>query len=219
MKRFFTIVAAVLLASGCAPTAYWTLTDDMNPVAKSTSFQMNVPKGWVRTTEPVTWEQVEVDSETRTFLLESMGVTKDGVGIHAISVTRRYPDTAFPTIKKKSSASMLPPEVADLYVSELRKRSGLERLTVLSNKPARVADKQGFELLMQFKNDDGLRIQILTYGFVDKTGFYTISYRAPYLYFYDRDVASFKDLVGSFRQLPAANDPPPQIPAWAKIFT
>jgi hypothetical protein len=71
-------------------------------------------------------------------------------------------------------------------------------LTVLSNKPARVADKQGFELLMQYKNDDGLRIQILTYGFVDKTGFYTISYRAPYLYFYERDYASFKKLVGSF---------------------
>ena len=219
MKRILTIMAVVLLASGCAPTAYWTLTDDMNPVAKSTSFQMNVPKGWVRTTQPVTWERVEIDGETRTLLLESMGVTKDGVGIHAISVTRRYPDTAFPTIKKKSSANMLPPEAADLYVSELRKRSGLERLTVLSNKPARVADKQGFELLMQYKNDDGLRIQILTLGFVDNTGFYTISYRAPYLYFYERDYSSFRSLVGSFRQSPAANDPPPQIPAWAKIFT
>ena len=219
MKKILTLMAVVLLASGCAPTPYWTLTDDQNQVVKSTSFQMDVPKGWVRTTEPVTWERVDIDGETRTLLLESMGVTRDGVGIHAVSVTRRYPDTAFPTIKKKSKANMLPPEAADLYVSELRKRSGLERLTVLSNKPARVADKQGFELLMQYKNDDGLRIQILTYGFVDKTGFYTLSYRAPYLYFYERDYASFKKLVGSFRQLPAANDPPPEIPGWAKLFT
>ena len=219
MKRILTLMAVVLLVSGCAPTPYWTLTDDKNQVVKSTSFEMSVPAGWVRTTEPITWERVEIDGETRTLLLEAMGVTRDGVGIHAVSVTRRYPDTAFPTIKKKSSASMLPPEVADLYVSELRKRSGLERLAVLSNKPARVAGKQGFELLMQYKNDNGLRIQILTYGFVDKTGFYTISYRAPVLYFYERDYASFKKLVASFRQLPAASDPPPEIPAWAKIFT
>jgi hypothetical protein len=219
MKKIFALMTIALLASGCAPTPYWTLTDDLNQVVKSKSFQMNVPQGWVRTTEPVTWERVEIDGQARTLLLESMGVTRDGVGIHAVSVTRRYPDTAFPNIKKKSSANMLPPEAADLYVSELRKRSGLERLTVLSNKPARIADKQGFELLMQFKNDDGLRIQILTYGFVDKTGFYIISYRAPVLYFYERDYASFKKLVASFRQLPAANDPPPEIPGWAKLFT
>jgi hypothetical protein len=219
MKKILTLMAVVLLVNGCAPTPYWTLTDDQNHVVKSTSFQMDVPKGWVRTTEPVTWERVNIDGEPRTLLLESMGVTRDGVGIHAVSVTRRYPDTAFPTIKKKSKADMLPPEAADLYVSELRKRSGLERLTVLSNKPAKVADKLGFELLMQYKNDDGLRIQILTYGFVDKTGFYTISYRAPYLYFYERDYASFKKLVGSFKQLPGAFEPPPEIPGWAKLFT
>lgn len=219
MKKIFALMTIVLLASGCAPTSYWTLTDDLNHVVKSKSFQMDVPQGWVRTTEPVTWERVDIDGETRTLLLESMMVSRDGVGIHAVSVTRRYPDTAFPTIKKKSSANMLAPKAADLYVSELRKRSGLERLSVLSNKPAMVAGKQGFELVMQFKNDDGLRIQILSYGFVDKSGFYTITYRAPYLYFYERDYASFKKLVSSLKQLPAAFDPPPQIPAWAKLFT
>lgn len=219
MKKIFALITIVLLASGCAPTSYWTLTDDLNHVVKSKSFQINVPQGWVRTTQPVTWERVDIDGEPRTLLLESMGVTRDGVGIHAVSVTRRYPDTAFPTIKKKSSGNMLAPVAADLYVSELRKRSGLERLSVLSNKPAMVGGTQGFELLMQYKNDDGLRIQILTYGFVDKTGFYTISYRAPVLYFYERDYANFKKLAGSFKQLPGAFEPPPQIPAWAKLFT
>jgi hypothetical protein len=83
MKRILTLMAVVLLAGGCAPTPYWTLTDDLNHVVKSTSFQMDVPQGWVRTTQPVTWERVEIDGEMRTLLLESMGVTKDGVGIHA----------------------------------------------------------------------------------------------------------------------------------------
>ncbi len=219
MKTIVLLLAVLLLTSGCATTSYWTMTDDMNRVVESKSFQMTVPEGWVRTTEPETWERIEIDDEMRLLLLESMVVTRDGMGIHTISVTRRYPETAFATIKKKSNANMLPLEAAELYVSELRKRSGLERLEVLSNKPATVDGKQAFQLVMQYKNDNGLRIRIMSYGFVDRTGFYTINYRAPYLYYYDRDFADFTKLVNSFRQLNGAFEPPPEIPAWAKIFT
>lgn len=219
IRKVFALIALALITSGCAQTAFWTMTDDVNRVVKSTSFQMSVPEGWVRTTKPITWERIEIDGEPQTILLESMAVTRDGLGLHAITVTRHYPDTSFPTIKRKSVANMLPPEVADLYVSELRKRSGLERLKVLSNKPAKINGRSGFRLVMQYKNEDGLRIRIVSYGFVDKTGFYTINYRAPYLYYYKRDYKEFTSVVRSFKQLKGANDPPPEIPAWAKIFT
>jgi hypothetical protein len=219
IKKALALLVLVLLTSGCAQTAYWTMTDDVNRVVQSTSFQMSVPEGWVRTTKPVTWERIEIDGEPETILLESMAVTRDGTGIHAITITRHYPDTSFPTIKRKSVANMLPAEVADLYVSELRKRSGLERLKVLSNKPANINGKPAFRLEMQYKNEDGLRIRIVSYGFVDKTGFYSINYRAPYLYYYKRDYKKFTSVVRSFKQLKGANDPPPEIPAWAKLFT
>ncbi len=126
--------------------------------------------------------------------LERMTASRDGTGIHTITVTRRFPDTAFPTINKKSNANMQPLEAADLYVSDLRRRTGLERLKVLNGKPA-------FQLIMEFKNDDGLRIRIVSHGFVDKTGFYTINYRAPSLYYYEQDFAAYAKLVRSFRQL------------------
>src|SRR5882724_4141807 len=200
MKKILALSMLLALVGGCAPVPYWTLTDDANGVLKSTSFEMTVPAGWTRTTTADTWEKVTVDDKAQTLLLEQATASRDGVGIHAITVTRRYPDTAFPTIKKKSSAKMLPLEAADLYVSELRKRNGLERLKVLSNKPAQIDGKQGFELAMEFKNDDGLRIRIVSNGFVDKTGFYTINYRAPVLYFYDRDYNDYAKLVRSFRQ-------------------
>jgi len=204
---------------GCAPTPYWTLTEDSNRVLKSTSFELTVPSGWARTTTADTWERIPIDDKPQTILLEQVTATRDGTGIHAITVTRRYPDTAFPTIKKKSTPTMLPLEAADLYVSELRKRSGLERLKVVSNRPVQVNGKQGFELVMEFKNDNGLRIRIVSHGFVDKTGFYTINYRAPALYYYERDYADYARLVRSFRQSKGAFDPPPEIPAWAKLFT
>lgn len=209
----------LLTVVGCAPTPYWTLTENSNRVLKSTSFEMTVPSGWARTTTADTWERIPIDDKPQTILLEQVAATRDGVGIHAITVTRRYPDTAFPTIKKKSTARMLPLEAADFYVSELRKRNGLERLKVLSNKPVQVNGKQAFQLVMEFKNDDGLRIRIVSHGFVDKTGFYTINYRAPVLYYYERDYGDYARLVRSFRQSKGAFDPPPEIPAWAKIFT
>jgi len=219
MKKILALPIALALVGGCAPMPYWTLTDDLNRVMTSTSFEMNVPAGWSRTTTADTWEQVKVDDKVQTLLLEQVTASRDGVGIHAITVTRRYPDTAFPTIKKKSSEKMLPLEAADLYVSELRKRNGLERLRVLSNKPTQINGKQGFELVMEFKNDDGLRIRMVSNGFVDKTGFYTINYRAPVLYYYDRDYSDYTKLVRSFKQSKDAFKPPPEIPAWAKLFT
>lgn len=219
MKNTLALLMLLALAGGCAPMPYWTLTDDMNRTLKSTSFEMTMPAGWTRTTTADTWEQVKVDDKTQTLLLEAVTASRDGVAIQAITVTRRYADTAFPTLKKKSNANMQPIEAADLYVSELRKRYGLERLKVVSNKPAQINGHQGFELVMEFKNDDGLRIRIVSNGFVDKTGFYTINYRAPVLYYFDRDYADYTKLVRSFRQSKGAFDPPPEIPGWAKLFT
>ena len=218
MKKTLTLLMFVVLLSGCQQ-AYWTMTDDMNSVVTSKSFKFVVPEGWVRTTQAATWEYVEVDGENQPVAMEQMSTTRDGTELHAIVITRRFPGTAFPSIKKKMNANMLPPEVSDLYVSELRKRSGLERLKVLSSKPATVGGKPAFKLEMQYKNDDGLRIKILSFGFVDKTGFYTINYRAPYLYYYKRDYKRFVSLVHSFKQLKGAHEPPPKVPAWAKFFS
>ena len=219
IRKIFALLLLAVAVSGCAPTPYWTLTDDVNKVAKTSSFEMTVPEGWSRTTNADKWDRFIIDDKERIVSLERMAASRDGTGIHAITVTRRYPDTAFPTIKKKSAATMQPLEAADLYVSDLRKRTGLERLKVLSNKPAQVNGKPAFQLVMEFKDDDGLRIRIVSHGFVDKTGFYTINYRAPVLYYYERNYADYIKLVQSFRQLKGAFDPPPSTPGWAKEFT
>lgn len=201
IRKILALVALVATLSGCAPTPYWTLTEGANKVAKSKSFEITVPEGWNRTTVAETKDLLTIDDKQRIIQLERMMASRDGPGIHTITVTRRYPDTAFPAINKKSTANMLPLEAADLYVSDLRKRTGLERLKVLSNKPAMVNGKPAFQLVMEFKNDDGLRIRVVSHGFVDKTGFYTINYRAPSLYYYERDYGDYARLVRSFRQL------------------
>lgn len=218
MKKIVALILLTVVVAGCQKP-YWTLADDLNNVVKGKSFKVTVPEGWIRTTEPDTWDRVEIDGKMQTVPLESVSTTRDGTRLQAITVTRRFHDTSFPHLKKKTNANMLPVEVADLYVSELRKSSGLERLKVLSNKPATVGGKPAFRLEMEYKNDDGLRIRLLSYGYVDKTGFYTLNYRAPYLYYFERDYKRFVSLVLSFKELKGANEPAPELPAWAKLFT
>lgn len=219
IRRIAALVVLVAAVSGCAHQSYWTMTDDDNKVAKSKSFEMTVPQGWNRTTKADTRERLKIGNGYRMVPMEQMAASKDGPGLQTIIVTRHYLNTAFPDIKKKSSPGMLPVEAADLYVSDLRKRTGLERLKVLSNKPARVNGEPAFQLVMEFKNDDGLRIRIVSHGFVDKTGFYTIDYWGPTLYYYERDYSAYNNLVRSFRLLKGAFDPPPSTPGWAKDFT
>ncbi len=201
IRTISALLVLVISVSGCASRPYWTLSDDANKLARSKSFEVTIPEGWNRTTVAETKEQLPMGKWFRIVPLERMTASRDGTGIHAITVTRHYPDTAFPTIRKKSTADMQPLEAADLYVSDLRKLTGLERLKVLSNKPAQVGGKPAFQLIMEFRNDDGLRIRIVSHGFVDTTGFYTINYRAPTLYYYERDYADYAKLVRSFRQL------------------
>jgi hypothetical protein len=206
IKKISAVLVLVSALSACGPAPYWTLADDTSKSARSKSFEMIVPEGWNRTTVAEKFERHSIGGGAwfRNIPLERMTTSRDGWAIQAITATRRNLETAFPNIDKKATATMLPGEAADLYVADLRKSSGLERLKVLNNIPATVNNKPGFQLVMEYKNDDGLRIRIATHGFVDKTGFYTISYRAPVLYYYARDYADYAKLVRTFRQLNGA---------------
>src|SRR2546423_10447446 len=109
MNRIFALPMLLALVGGCAPMPYWTLTDNANGVLKSTSFEMTVPAGWTRTTTADTREQIRGDDKPQTLLLEQVTASRDGLGIHAVTGTRRHPDTAFPTIQEKNNAKIVPP--------------------------------------------------------------------------------------------------------------
>jgi len=76
---------------------------------------------------------------------------------------------------------MLPSELADLAIAELRagQEQKLPSLEVLSNAPAEIGGHNGFALHLRFQTDQGLRMELLMRGFVDQRGFYLLTYRAP----------------------------------------
>ena len=96
---------------------------------------------------------------------------------------------------------MLPSELADLAIAELRagQEQKLPSLEVLSNAPAEIGGHNGFALHLRFQTDQGLRMELLMRGFVDQRGFYLLTYRAPTLHYFERDRPVFESLVSSFR--------------------
>jgi len=201
MKKIIVTISLLLTVTGCVPQG-WVMTDSKNSTVVGENISVTFPVGWMQTKLPQ--EQPVYNKNKKIIPQEIITATRDGIGIQTISAVKRFNKFAFPSIEKKLSPDMLPSEVADLYVTDLRRQSGLERLRVVSTKPVMIGKKHGFRSVVTYKNKDGLRIMRDTYGFVDNTGLYMISYSGPYLYYYRRDAREFARTVRSFHRLKTA---------------
>lgn len=201
MKKILITIPLLLTITGCVPQG-WVMTDSKNNTVVGENISVTFPKGWMQTKLPV--DQPIYNKKRKVIPQETVTASRDGIGLGTITAVKRFNKFAFPSIEKKLSPDMLPSEVADLYVTDLRRQSGLERLQVISTKPAMIGRKPGFRVVITYKNKDGLRIMRETYGFVDNTGLYMISYTGPYLYYYKHDHNEFAQTVRSFHRLKTA---------------
>jgi len=72
-------------------------------------------------------------------------------------------------------------------------------LTVVENEPADIAGHQGFRVQVRYKNNRGLEIQRVAYGFADKSAYYDLWFGAPMLYYFDTYYPDFQKAVASFQ--------------------
>ncbi len=180
LTRIAVLVIAAMLAVGCVPT--WTRVD--KPLARDPgkTFQVDLPKGWMRAQ----------------IFRDRLVVTRDGLGLNAIEVRRIDHKNAFSRIKKSSRADMLPSELAELELADTKKEDPITATAeVVNNRPATIAGHAGYRLALRFRNQDGLRIERVIYGFADKRGYFTLSYQAPQLYYFPRDLQTFEQVVAS----------------------
>lgn len=207
MRKLLITIPFIMVMTGCAPQG-WVMTDTKNHTVVGEHIAVTFPDGWMQTKLP----QIMLRNKKGKYIpMETLTASRDGTGIQSITAAKRFTKFAFPSIEKKLRTNMLPSELAELYVSDLRKQSGLERLEVLSNKPARIGKKRGFHVVTSYRNDDGLRLVLDTYGFADKTGLYLISYSGPYLYYYRRDHADFVHTAQTFHRLKNATGEVPKM--------
>ena len=186
MNRIGTATFVLLLA-GCVQSP--ARVDSMPTQAPDKSYSVDLPIGWIKQGSP----------DNRTLI-----ASRNGFLLEGMHISKRPIKEAFHRTKKAATAQMLPAELAELEIAELKSQDQFTAaLTVEQNEPAEISGREGFDLRVRFKNTRGLEIQRVVYGFVDQAEYYRLSFQAPMLYYFDKYYPDFQKAVESF-QLAAA---------------
>lgn len=177
-----TIVLVLALLSGCAPA--WVQVDDSGRNFHGEHYSVTLPAGWMR-----------LESE------DSLILSKDGILLQVISIQFRQHQDAFEKLGKDASATMLPSELAQLAIAELKasQGEGLPSLEILRNAPVELAGHTGFDIHLRYKTDAGLRMDMEMRGVVDDSGYYLLKYSAPTLHYFERDRQVYETLTESLQ--------------------
>jgi len=180
----YRIVSTVILSFLLSACNTWQRIDASNAFIETDKYSVAVPAGWV---------QLKADN----YLL----VTRDGPDLQKIQITVSEAGKAFTAIEKSSSEQLLPSELAELYIADLRKqhKNGLPSLEVLSNTPATVDGHDGFDLMLRYKSDNGLLYKQRVTGFAAEDAFYCLYYRAPALHYYALDNTQYAEILAGFK--------------------
>jgi hypothetical protein len=149
------------------------------------TYTVELPVGWIK--------EARTDN---TVLLAS----RNGYLLEIIQIARHPLKDAFPKTKKAAGDSMLPAELAELEIAEIKSEDQFTAaLTVLENDPVEIAGQEGFHIRVSFKNARGLEIQRVVDGFADKAAYYQIAFQAPMLHYFGTYYPAFQKAVESFQ--------------------
>jgi hypothetical protein len=171
----------IILLWGCAP---WVMVGGKYAM-KSQNFEVDLPEGWRR----------------HNLTTDKLLITKDGLSLQQIQIARKAIDEELSFTKKKFSKGMLPEELAEVIIDNLRSNSNIMNLKITENVPANIGDYPGFKLSYTYKTKSGLRRKGGYYGFMIDTWYYDIIYEAPARFYFAKYHPAFEKVKDSFRIL------------------
>jgi hypothetical protein len=101
--------------------------------------------------------------------------------------------------KKKFAKRMLPQDVAEVELDEVRSDQTVRNFELLENVPFQVAGFPGFKLVYTFKNENGLRLRRIHYGVLLRDWVYRGQYQAAARYYFAKDLSTFERVRESFK--------------------
>lgn len=97
------------------------------------------------------------------------------------------------------SANMLITDIPALLESTYRVRYGVNQMTIDSQEPAMVNGQKGIRFTYSFTRDDEVARKGEALGAVIGGKLYLVSYEAPALYFFDKDVEKYRQLLSTVK--------------------
>lgn len=169
------VIVLLAFVAGCA---VWQQTGGL---FNGAGYTLDLPKGWMATKDP-----------------KNLKITTDGPALQEILVSIVDIAEQKSDAKKTLKKDMLPQELAEVVLDRARSNKGMVQFTVLDNAPAQLGGREGFRLDCTYKKNK-VRYRGIYYGMLQGETFYRVSYAAPVRYYFDKDVATFEEIVRSFR--------------------
>ncbi len=182
MKKSAVILILALLA-GCA--GQWThIAQPEQQRVATARYDLTLPLGWVKIVQN-----------------DVLTVSRDGPDLQRIRVRAVPLEKAFPTIEQKAAAEMLPSDLGARFIAELRAgdQDRLPSLKIEEEGPATLDGHEGFRVLANYRNADGIRFRLLAYGVATDKGYLELVYVAPAIHYFERSLDDFERLRASLR--------------------
>ncbi len=178
-KSFAWFVLLTLVA--CVPQPWVMVGGKFTDTEQQ--FEVELPRGWRKA------NRVE----------DALIITKEGVVLQMIVIKRTAIDESLLYTKKKISHTMLPQEVAEVVVDNIRANPNITKQHIAENAPDTLDENLGYRLVYGYENQGGLRVKGVKSGFILKKWHYTITYEAPSRYYFSKYQSVFEEVKKSFR--------------------
>jgi hypothetical protein len=155
-------------------------------VAQASGFELVGPAGWMRRNAPAGAE---------TFI-----ATRDGTPLQRILAgsTEEGKPIGFGKSTRPLATGMSPAEVSELVIDGISSSESLTDVKVLESSPARLDGREGFHVLVAFK-ETGLSRRAAVYGAVGSGRLYWLLFVAPERHYFPLDLPTFEQVVSTLR--------------------
>jgi hypothetical protein len=182
LARKLVIVSLAFAVTGCA---VWTRVDEKTTLQTDPNgkYKIEAPAGWVRLS----------------ILNTSVMITRDGIPIQHINIGQYKEDDFFKETKVKLPPNVLPSDLAQMVLAEMRANKELANLVVKQNVPHVVAGQPGFKVHFQYRNDRGTVFDRVVLGTAKGKEVITMVYHGLNNHYFARDLQTFYKVAESFK--------------------
>ena len=178
-KSIILCFGLLLLIGGCAT---WVAVGGPHSQS-SQNFEVELPEGW------------------RKFNManDKVLITRDGILLQQIQISRRSVDSELPFTKKKLTGDMLLQEIAEVLMDNIRSNPNITNQQLISDTPAQVGGHPGLKLVYTYQTKEGLIRKGIIYCLLLDNWCYEILYEAPERHYFTKDLPAFNGVKESFR--------------------
>lgn len=140
---------------------------------------------------PAGWSRFNPDA--------GLTLTRDGLLLQSVVVTRDAYDTKIPNTDRKITAEAEAYEAAQILVDAFNADQSRHHLELLDNKPIDVGGLPGFRLELTYQTAEGLTMHETLYVALTEDSYVIVRYKAPHRFYHERDAGAFEQIVASLK--------------------